>query len=120
MQIKKRFELILCVLAFAGCSTFDQTILVPEQNGIYHAIALDSSDFGAQRSALNRANKTCSGRENMRYVVDSQQTFYRGTATNAGPMSAASSGNSAARETVPDKKTAEDYKSVVTFHCVAY
>jgi hypothetical protein len=116
-QVKKVSGLILFVMAFAGCAAFDQTILVPEQNGVYHVIALDSTDFGAQRSALKRAEKTCSGRDNMRHVVDAQQTYYLGTASSSGPLSAGNNGSSA-QQTIPNKKTAEDYKSVVTFHCV--
>ncbi len=117
MRIEKQFGLILLVMAFAGCAMFDQTILVPEQNGVYHAIALDSTDFGAQKSALHRAEKTCSDWM-MHYVVDSQQTDFRGTGTFTGPASA-SSNNFAAQQTSPNKKTAEDYRSVVTFHCIA-
>lgn len=116
-QIKKVSGLILFVMAFAGCAAFDQTILVPEQNGVYHVIALDATEFGAQRSALNRAEKTCSGRDNMRHVVEAQHTYYLGAASNGGPLSVGNT-DSAAQQTIPNKKTAEDYKSVVTFHCV--
>lgn len=115
---KKLFCLILSVTALAGCAMLDQTILVPEEKGVYHAIALDSTDFGAQRSALKRAEKTCSAWQGMRHVIDAQQTYYRGTSTSSTPMSASNDG-SAAQQTIPNKKSAEDYKSVVTFHCVA-
>ncbi len=116
-NLKKMSGLILFVLAAAGCAVFDQTILVPEEKGVYHAISLDSTDFGAQRGALKRAEKTCSGREKMRYVVDAQQTYYRGTEIKTGPTSP-SNDDSAAHQTIPTKKSADDYKSVVTFHCV--
>jgi len=116
-QIKKVSGLILFVMAFAGCAAFDQTILVPEPNGVYHVIALDSTDFGAQRSALRRAEKTCSGRDNMRHVVDAQQTYYLGTASPGAPVSVGND-DSAAQQTIPNKKSAEDHKTVLTFHCV--
>ena len=105
---KKIGGLILSVAVLAGCAMFDQTILVPEEKGVYHAIALDSSDFGAQRSALKRADKTCSAQQ-MRYIVDKQQTLYQGMEDNTDRTS------SAAQQSA--KKTAEDYKSIVTFHC---
>ena len=117
LSVKKMSGLILFVITVVGCAVFDQTILVPEQSGVYHAIALDSTDFGAQRSALKRAEKTCSGRERMRHVIDAQQTFYRGTAISAGPLSP-SKDDSSAHQTIPNKKNADDYKTVVTFRCV--
>lgn len=116
-HVEKISGLVLCVIAFTGCSAFDQTILVPEQNGSYHAIALDSSDFGSQKSALRRAEKTCSDWK-QHYVVDSQKTEYRGTGTFSGPVSV-SNNDSAAQQMAPTKKTAEDYRSIVSFHCIA-
>ena len=114
---KKLCGLILSAIALAGCSAFDESILVPEQNGRYHAIALDSTDFGAQKSALHRAEKTCSDWQ-LHYVVDSQKTDYRGTGPFTGPVSV-SNNDSTAQQMIPAKKTAEDYRTVVTFHCVA-
>src|SRR5689334_6238125 len=77
---RQLFGSILAAAFFAGCAAFDQTMLVPEPNGVYRAIALDQSDFTAQRSALNRASKTCSDRQ-MRSVVTNQITYFRGTDT---------------------------------------
>ena len=116
-NLKKLSGLILFVIAVAGCAVFDQTMLVPEEKGVYHVISLDSTDFGAQRAALKRAEKTCSGREGMRHIIDAQQTFYRGTAIKSGPESV-SNDDTAAHQTIPEKKSADDYKAVVTFHCV--
>jgi hypothetical protein len=110
--------LIVVGLNIAACSTL-RTTVIPESPNRFTVVATADNESTAFNGAIRKAQCVCN-RQNMQVVILRHRTFYQVAGAGIGRRRGLITGT-AAVVTGPfgRNRGAEDYKSIVSFSCVA-
>ncbi|MFP4213969.1 MAG: hypothetical protein ACLFRL_07640 [Desulfohalobiaceae bacterium] len=110
-----------CVFfALIGCSTKSNTVVLPEDDGVYKVVALNSSENAANQEAVSKATETCNDLDKS-MVVQNHASKYQGGMAK-GDKELLQVGSEIAsmfdEDALPvDASSSNDYKVVIEFKC---
>lgn len=115
--MNKIFIFFLFILGFYGCA--NHAYVIPKEKGSYEILSYSSTEEGALKKGLKKAEETCKAL-NQKWVVLDKSITYHGVLTQQANKLAEKAQEALVVTTgqyVPSPNTDEDYHGHITFRC---